>query len=109
MNFPQKIKDELGRDYFVKYENKTIIKKFRGTSNQIKSIYQIFGTLKNPRTVEIDFINKEGTEIVANYSSVLGFNFKVSGFVGFNSKVELEIRFPVKEEKIKDWICVLKM
>lgn len=109
MNFPQKIKDELGRDYIVKYENKTIVKKFRGTSSQIKSIHQIFGVLENPRTVEIDFINKEGTEIIANYSSVLGFNFKMPGFVGFSSKVELGIKFPVKEEKIKDWICLLKM
>tara|TARA_B100000963_G_scaffold352055_1_gene364644 strand:+ start:1630 stop:1965 length:336 start_codon:yes stop_codon:yes gene_type:complete len=105
---PKKIKDELGRDYVLLYDNKTIIKKFRGDSNQIKSIYHIFGDLKNPRAFEIDFISKEGSGIVANYSSVLGFNFKMDGFIGFNSKTEMGIKFPVINERIKEWSGLLK-
>lgn len=102
------LKDEIGRIYLTKYNSKYIIRKFRGDSNLIKSIYHISGDLKNPRTVEIDFINKEETEIIANYSSVLGFNFKVSGFVGFSYKIDLDIKFPVEKERIKEWISALK-
>lgn len=109
MNTPEKIKDELGRVYLTKYKSKIIIRKFRGDSNLLKSIYHITGDLENPKTVHIDFINKKGTEIIANYSSVLGFNFKASGFVGFSHKTELTINFPVDVEKTKDWINKLKI
>jgi hypothetical protein len=108
MSFPLQIKDGLGRIYLTKYQSKTIFRKFRGNSNVLKSVYNITGDLKNPRTVEIDFINKEGTEIIANYSSVLGFKFKASGFVGFSSKIELDINFPIDRVKIKDWNNRLK-
>ncbi len=108
MDYPKKIKDEFGRVYVTKYKSKIIVRKFRGDSNLLKSIYHITGDLKNPRTVEIDFINKKGTEIIANYSSVLGFNFKASGFVGFSSKVEMCINFPIEREITKEWINKLK-
>tara|TARA_B100000497_G_C7439884_1_gene273813 strand:+ start:134 stop:463 length:330 start_codon:yes stop_codon:yes gene_type:complete len=109
MSIVKKQKDKLGRDYVVIYDNKTVLKKFRGDSNQIKSIYHIFGDLKSPRSIEVDFINKDGNEIIANYSSTLGFNFKTYDFVGFSSKDEMGIRFPVNKEKIKEWYCLLKI
>jgi hypothetical protein len=102
------LKDELGRIYLTKNNSKYIIRKFRGDSNLLKSIYHISGDLKSPRTVEIDFINKSGTEIIANYSSVLGFRFKTSDFVGFSNKIDLDIKFPVEKKKIKEWILALK-
>ena len=108
MNSPIEIKDELGRIYLTKYDSKYIFRKFRGDSKLIKSIYHITGDLKNPRTFEVDFINKEGTEIVANYSNILGVKFKASGFVGFSSKDEFALKFPVDNEIIKEWIIALK-
>lgn len=103
------LKDDLGRVYLTQHGSKYIIRKFRGDSSLLKSIYHITGELKNPRTVEIDFINKNGTEIIANYSSVLGFRFKNADFVGFSSKEELGIKFPVTKENIKEWITSLKI
>jgi len=108
MSILKKQKDKLGRDYVVIHDNKTVLKKFRGDSNQIKSIYHIFGDLENPRSIEVDFINKDGNEIIANYSTTLGFNFKTSDFVGFSSRKEMGIRFPVNKEKIKEWYSLLK-
>tara|TARA_R110001599_G_scaffold300112_3_gene505200 strand:- start:568 stop:897 length:330 start_codon:yes stop_codon:yes gene_type:complete len=108
MNSPTEIRDELGRVYLTKYDSKSIFRKFRGDSKVIKSIYHITGDLKKPRTFEVDFINKEGTEIVANYSNILGFKFKASGFVGFSSKDEFALKFPVDNEIIKEWIIALK-
>lgn len=102
------LKDELGRIYLTKYNSKYIIRKFRGDSNLIKSIYHISGDLKSPRTFEIDFINKSGTVIIANYSSVFGFRFKSADFVGFSNKIDLDIKFPIEQERIKEWILVLK-
>mgnify|MGYP001174919800 CR=1 FL=1 len=109
MSIVKKQKDKLGRDYVITYDNKTVLKKFRGDSNQIKSIYHIFGDLENPRSVEVDFINKDGNEIIANYSTTFGFNFKTSDFVGFSSNKEMGIRFPVNKEKIKEWNRLLKI
>tara|TARA_B110000503_G_C6987340_1_gene345829 strand:+ start:248 stop:577 length:330 start_codon:yes stop_codon:yes gene_type:complete len=102
--YPKYIKDILGRVYITKISNdKTIIKKYWGSSRKIKIFYVLNGDIDNPKEINIDIIDKKGN-IILNYSNFFGLKIKIYGFLGFNRKLNDNIRFPVKKVKILNWI-----
>lgn len=102
--YPKNIKDNLGRVYVTKIsESKTIIKKYWDDSNKIKMFYVLRGDIDSPKEVNVDVIDKKGN-IILNYSNFFGLNIKISGFKGFNKSLDGNIKFPIKKEKILDWI-----
>lgn len=102
MEYPQNIKDKLGRNYITKLSNRrTMIRKFWGDTKKIKIIYNLIGDPNKPSQVYVDVFDRSD-KIIASYSSYFGTELKIDGFVGFgNSRQHIE--FPILKEKLFDW------
>ena len=102
MEYPQNIKDKLGRNYITRIsDRKTMIRKFWGDTKKIKIIYNLIGDPNKPSEIYIDIFDKSDN-IIASYSSYFGTEIKIDGFVGFGNTRQ-HIEFPILKEKLCEW------